>query len=311
MLDSLKRYTTVVADTGDFDSIARYKPQDATTNPSLLYQAAQKPQYEHLLSDALRHAGRFPGDQAARTEVFMDKLLVNFGCEILKIIPGRVSTEVDADLSFDTAGPMARHVYDVAATLGVIAGFDPADEATRTSEGKKEADYTKFLDKDALKGARLGIARDFMGLDPEVDWIVHASLDAMRTAGATFVDVRFPRWFLASREELYFTIRHREFRAQIAEYLKELDRADEAEAGELDKEEEAARVRALLEKLKKKQGGLEALDEAIARSGQKILVTSEPEARSMAFPAGVRAPGLRNTLSSMPILPISCSKPDR
>ena len=58
LLDSLKRYTTVVADTGDFESIARYKPQDATTNPSLLYQAAQKPQYEHLIEDALRHASR-------------------------------------------------------------------------------------------------------------------------------------------------------------------------------------------------------------------------------------------------------------
>ena len=87
LLDSLKRYTTVVADTGDFESIARYKPQDATTNPSLLYQAAQKPQYEHLIEDALRHASRIPGDRAARTEAFMDKLLVNFGCEILKIIP--------------------------------------------------------------------------------------------------------------------------------------------------------------------------------------------------------------------------------
>ena len=60
LLDSLKRYTTVVADTGDFESIARYKPQDATTNPSLLYQAAQKPQYEHLIEDALRHASRTP-----------------------------------------------------------------------------------------------------------------------------------------------------------------------------------------------------------------------------------------------------------
>jgi transaldolase len=108
MLDSLKRYTTVVADTGDFESIARYKPQDATTNPSLLYQAAQKPQYEHLIEDALRHTSRSPGDRAARTDVFMDKLLVNFGCEILKIIPGRVSTEVDARLSFDVEGTLAK-----------------------------------------------------------------------------------------------------------------------------------------------------------------------------------------------------------
>jgi transaldolase len=108
LLDSLKRYTTVVADTGDFEAIAEYQPQDATTNPSLLYQAAQKPQYEHLVDDALHYAMHFPGDRAARTEAFMDKLLVNFGCEILKIIPGRVSTEVDAALSFDTEGTLAK-----------------------------------------------------------------------------------------------------------------------------------------------------------------------------------------------------------
>ena len=108
LLDSLKRYTTVVADTGDFEAITEYKPQDATTNPSLLYQAAQKPQYEHLVDDALEHAIHFPGDRAARTEAFMDKLLINFGCEILKIIPGRVSTEVDASLSFDVEGTLAK-----------------------------------------------------------------------------------------------------------------------------------------------------------------------------------------------------------
>jgi transaldolase len=108
LLDSLKRYTTVVADTGDFEAIAEYQPQDATTNPSLLYQAAQKPQYEQLVDDALHHAMAFPGDRAARTDAFMDKLLVNFGCEILKIIPGRVSTEVDASLSFDTEGTLAK-----------------------------------------------------------------------------------------------------------------------------------------------------------------------------------------------------------
>jgi transaldolase len=108
LLESLKRYTTVVADTGDFETIAEYRPQDATTNPSLLYQAAQKPQYEHLVDDALHYAIQFPGDRAGRTEAFMDRLLVNFGCEILKIIPGRVSTEVDASLSFDVEGTLAK-----------------------------------------------------------------------------------------------------------------------------------------------------------------------------------------------------------
>src|SRR6516225_1770168 len=108
LLDSLKRYTTVVADTGDFETIAEYKPQDATTNPSLLYHAAQKPQYQHLVDDALEYAIHFPGDRAARTEAFLDRLLVNFGCEILKIVPGRVSTEVNASLSFDTDGTLAK-----------------------------------------------------------------------------------------------------------------------------------------------------------------------------------------------------------
>jgi transaldolase len=108
LLDSLKRSTTVVADTGDFESIAEYRPQDATTNPSLIYQAAQKPHYQHLVDEALDFALRSPGDAAARTTAFLDKLFVTFGCEILKIVPGRVSTEVDVRLSFDTEGTLAK-----------------------------------------------------------------------------------------------------------------------------------------------------------------------------------------------------------
>src|SRR5688572_4361200 len=104
LLESLKRHTTVVADTGDIEAINQYKPQDATTNPSLIYQAAQKPEYTELLDDAIQHALKSPGDRPARREAGMDKLMVNFGCEILKIVPGRVSTEVDAALSFDTGG---------------------------------------------------------------------------------------------------------------------------------------------------------------------------------------------------------------
>src|SRR5882672_8667017 len=104
LIDSLKRYTTVVADTGDFEAIAEYKPQDATTNPSLLYQAAQKPQYQHLVQAAISDATRVSGDQAAKAEAFIDSLFVGFGREILKVVPGRVSTEVDAGLSFDRVG---------------------------------------------------------------------------------------------------------------------------------------------------------------------------------------------------------------
>jgi len=104
LLESLKRHTTVVADTGDIDAINQYKPQDATTNPSLIFQAAQRPEYAELLDDAIQFALNSPGDRPARREAGMDKLMVNFGCEILKIVPGRVSTEVDARLSFDTEG---------------------------------------------------------------------------------------------------------------------------------------------------------------------------------------------------------------
>jgi transaldolase len=108
LLESLKRWTTVVADTGDIDAIAEHRPQDATTNPSLLLHAAQQPRYQALVDDALNFAVRAGGDRAARSVAFMDKLFIDFGCEILKIVPGRVSTEVDAGLSFDTEGTLAK-----------------------------------------------------------------------------------------------------------------------------------------------------------------------------------------------------------
>jgi transaldolase len=107
-LESLKQFTTVVADTGDIGAIAQYKPQDATTNPSLLFKAAQQPEYRHLVEEALSHAAKKAPAGSARTALFMDKLAVSFGCEILKIIPGRVSTEVDASLSFDRDGSIAK-----------------------------------------------------------------------------------------------------------------------------------------------------------------------------------------------------------
>jgi amidase len=125
-------------------------------------------------------------------------------------------------LSFDTAGPMARSVYDVAAALGVMTGVDTTDPATTKSRGRFESDYTKFLKADALKGARLGIARDFLGADAEVDWVVEASLDIMRRGGATIVDVKLPRWFLDAKGEFYNTIRYPEFTAQVADYLATL-----------------------------------------------------------------------------------------
>jgi len=122
-------------------------------------------------------------------------------------------------LTFDTGGPMARSIYDVAVALGAMTGIDPADEATKKSEGKFSTDYAKDLKIDALKGARIGIARDFLGADPDVDWVIEASLDSMRKAGATVVDVRFPKWLLDSKLEFYNAIRMPEFAAQIKDYL--------------------------------------------------------------------------------------------
>ena len=101
-LDALKQFTTVVADTGDFKQLAQFQPQDATTNPSLILKAVQKPEYQPLLKDAVACFGHLPMDEV------IDRLLVRFGCEILSLIPGRVSTEVDARLSFDTAATVAR-----------------------------------------------------------------------------------------------------------------------------------------------------------------------------------------------------------
>ena len=101
-LDALKQFTTVVADTGDFKQLAQFQPQDATTNPSLIFKAVQKPEYQPLLKDAVARFGHQPMDEV------IDRLLVRFGCEILSLIPGRVSTEVDARLSFDTPATVAR-----------------------------------------------------------------------------------------------------------------------------------------------------------------------------------------------------------
>ncbi len=108
LLNQLREMTVVVADTGDIDSIEQYKPSDATTNPSLIYKAAQMAQYQPLVRDAIDYARQAEVPDDERTNACMDKLSVNFGAAILKIIPGRVSTEVDARLSFDTAGTVAR-----------------------------------------------------------------------------------------------------------------------------------------------------------------------------------------------------------
>ncbi|MDM0011356.1 transaldolase [Variovorax sp. J22P168] len=101
-LDALRQWTTVVADTGDFRQLAQFKPQDATTNPSLILKAVQKADYRPLLDEVVKKHKGAPLDEV------IDRLLVRFGTEILSLIPGRVSTEVDARLSFDTAATVAR-----------------------------------------------------------------------------------------------------------------------------------------------------------------------------------------------------------
>jgi transaldolase len=103
-LEQLKRFTKVVADTADFESIKDFKPEDATTNPSLVYAATQKQQYSHLVDEVLSDRKNSGLSGQAQIEDICDHLLVQFGCDILEIVPGRVSTETDARLSFDVEG---------------------------------------------------------------------------------------------------------------------------------------------------------------------------------------------------------------
>jgi transaldolase len=101
-LDQLKQHTVVVADTGDFESMRAYKPQDATTNPSLILAASQKPEYRTIVDKAISEFKNSSLSGAGKVDAILDRLVILFGLEILKIVPGRVSTEVDARLSFDT-----------------------------------------------------------------------------------------------------------------------------------------------------------------------------------------------------------------
>lgn len=103
-LEQIRKMTTIVIDTGDIEAIKKFAPTDATTNPSLILAASQKPQYRHLIDDAIQYSKANGKSTEDRKHLLMDKLFVNFGVEILKLIPGRVSTEVDARLSFDIQG---------------------------------------------------------------------------------------------------------------------------------------------------------------------------------------------------------------
>ncbi len=120
-LEQLKKFTKVVADSGDFESVRDFKPQDATTNPSLIFAATQKEQYAHLLEEVLADRKNSGLTGAAQIEDTIDRLLVKFGCAILQIVPGRVSTETDARLSFDVEGSIkkARHLIELYEAQGI------------------------------------------------------------------------------------------------------------------------------------------------------------------------------------------------
>jgi len=107
-LEQLRKMTTVVADTGDIEAIKQCKPVDATTNPSLIFKAAQQEQYAFLINNAIEYADSKTCSISDKLALTLDKLAVNFGAEILKIVPGRVSTEVDSRLSFDTEGSIKK-----------------------------------------------------------------------------------------------------------------------------------------------------------------------------------------------------------
>lgn len=146
----------------------------------------------------------------------------------LKTTHGLVSRDgvIPLALSFDTVGPLARSVYDTAVAMNVLAGMDPDDDSTLKSIGRGEADYTAFLKPGALRGARIGIARDFFGSDEQIDAVVEAAIGKLRELGAIIVeDVRIPAPVLALRGPLYSTIRSAEFKSQIGDYLKTVGEA--------------------------------------------------------------------------------------
>merc|ERR1711964_482432 len=121
-LDQLKATgTVVVCDSGDFNTIEKYKPQDATTNPSLILAASKKPEYAKLMDVAVEYGKKHSKDIDAQVDATLDRLLVEFGKEILKIVPGKVSTEVDARLSFDTERSIekARHIIELYKAEGI------------------------------------------------------------------------------------------------------------------------------------------------------------------------------------------------
>lgn len=147
-LDQLKRMTTVVCDTGDINSIKKYEPTDATTNPSLIFQAASDEQYQYLIEEAVRWGMTKARDKTHMLHCIMDKLFVNFGVEILKIVPGRVSTEVDARLSFDVQGSIHKATHLIG--LYEAAGVERARVLIKLASTWEGIQAAKLLEKEGI-----------------------------------------------------------------------------------------------------------------------------------------------------------------
>ncbi|OIO59894.1 MAG: transaldolase [Verrucomicrobia bacterium CG_4_10_14_3_um_filter_43_23] len=147
-LDQLKKLTTVVADTGDFEAIKDFTPRDATTNPTLIYQAIQKEEYKALFNKVIQDnkSASLPKDKLALH--ILDRLLIAFGKEILKIVPGRVSTEVDAHLSFDTEGTIAKARELI--QLYQQEGIDPSSILIKIASTWEGAQAAKVLQKEGI-----------------------------------------------------------------------------------------------------------------------------------------------------------------
>ncbi|OFE13043.1 transaldolase [Pseudohongiella acticola] len=148
-LDALKQMTTVVADTGDFEAIRRFTPQDATTNPSLLLNAAKQAQYAELVEDAIAFGQRMGSSTESRTDAAIDKLAVNFGQRIAATVPGYVSTEVDAGLSFDTEGTIRK--ANRLLELYTQAGVDTSRILIKIASTWEGIQAARRLEKEGIK----------------------------------------------------------------------------------------------------------------------------------------------------------------
>jgi len=147
-LDQLKKFTTVVADTGDFASMKQYAPQDATTNPTLIEKAVEMPTYQPLLEKAVAEGKGGAGSREERARAIIDHLLILFGREILKIVPGRVSTEVDARLSFDVEGTIAKAHHLIG--LYKAAGIPKERILIKIASTWEGAEATRVLQKEGI-----------------------------------------------------------------------------------------------------------------------------------------------------------------